>query len=99
MPVGTGKIIREMRDFIIRHDENYGNWYIGITTDPVSRLTDDHKVDINTDLWLCSEAFSNEEARKVEERFVSESGVTGDCQNAEAGRFVYAYRMSDNTQP
>ena len=99
MPVGTGKIIREMRDFIARHDENYNNWYVGITADPISRLLDDHKVDINVDLWLCSEAFSNEEARKVEERLISESGVTGDCQDGETGQFVYAYRMSDNTQP
>ena len=99
MPVGTGKIIREIRDFIARHDENYSNWYVGITIDPISRLLDDHKVDINVDLWLCSEAFSNEEARKVEERLVSESGVTGDSLGGETGQFVYAYRMSDNTQP
>lgn len=99
MPSGTGKIIRDIRSFIARHDENYGNWYVGITTDPISRLLDDHKVDINVDLWLCSEAFSDKEARMVEERLISESGVTGDCDDDESGRFVYAYRMSDNTQP
>ncbi|OEU76611.1 MAG: hypothetical protein BA869_06255 [Desulfuromonadales bacterium C00003107] len=99
MPVGTGKIIREIREFIASHGEDYGNWYIGITTDPISRLLDDHKVDINVDLWLCSEAFSNKEARMVEEQLISETGVTGDCQDGKTGQFVYAYRMSDNTQP
>lgn len=99
MPSNPGRIIEDIKSFISRHDDDYGHWYVGVTSDPISRLLDDHKVDINVDLWLCSEAFTDEEARIVEGRFVKEWGMAGDCDDGESGRFVYAYRMSENTKP
>lgn len=99
MPSNPGRIISDIKSFISRHDENYANWYIGVTADPISRLLDDHKVDINVDLWLCSEAFTDQEAHIVEERFVKEWGMDGDCADGESGHFVYAYLKSEKTQP
>lgn len=99
MAASIGEIIAEMKEFISRHDENYANWYIGITNDPITRLLEDHKVDIDKDRWLCSEAINENVARMIEKRFVEEFGASGDCDDSESGSFVYAYRMSDNTKP
>ena len=99
MPSNPGRIIGDIKSFMSRHDEDYSHWYIGVTDDPITSLLEDHKVDINVDLWLCSEAFTDQEARNVEERFVKEWGMDGDCAESDSGRFVYAYLKSANTEP
>lgn len=99
MPSGTGRIIGDIQSFVSRHGEDYRNWYIGITADPLTRLLEEHKIDVNVDQWLCAEAFSNKEANLVLQRFINEFGMTGSCDVDDKGCFIYAYRMGDHTQP
>ncbi|MGE4543281.1 MAG: hypothetical protein AB7D06_04125 [Pedobacter sp.] len=100
MPITGPRIVRNMRDFISRNGDDWANWYIGIAVDPSDRLVDDHKVDIGSDLWVCSEAFTPEEALLIKGRFVDEHGVdSDDARDEKQGRFVYAYKKAPHTKP
>lgn len=99
MPSGTGRLISDIQSFVSRHDQNYNGWYIGVTTDPLTRLLEEHQLNVNVDLWLCGEAFSDKEANFVLRRFVEELGMQGHYDDSDKGRFVYAYRISDHTRP
>jgi hypothetical protein len=100
MPVTAARIIREMQEFVCRHGDDWQNWYIGVAVDPSDRLVDDHKIDIGSDLWVCSEAFTPVEALLVRARFVDDHGA--DCDDTldeKQGRFVYAYKKAPHTEP
>lgn len=100
MPISAPRIFRHMRDFVSSNGDDWANWYVGVAVDPSDRLTDDHMVDIGSDLWVCSEAFTPEEALLVRGRFVDEHGVDSDeARDEKQGRFVYAYKKAPHTKP
>ncbi|APG25148.1 MAG: hypothetical protein PHC98_02785 [Syntrophotalea acetylenica] len=100
MPVSAPRIVRETREFIAAHGEDWPGWYVGISVDPSDRLPDYHKVRFGHDRWFCREAFTPEEARAIKTRLVEDHGIDSDDARDEAqGKFLYLYRKAPHTEP
>lgn len=79
----------------------FEDWYVGISSDPLKTLLEEHQLDREKDPWLFKEALSFKAARTVQEYFVTKlhtdgipvigGGETMDC--------VYAYKKSERTKP
>lgn len=94
------QIIADIKAYIGKDSGAYGNWYVGITKDPHSRLFDEHGVKEKGDWWIYREAYSSESARQVEDHFVNKCGADGGVGGGDDdSTFVYAYKKASHTDP
>ena len=80
-------------------NDDYSNWYVGITNDIDRRLFGEHKVDMKQDRWIHSPADSKDVAREVEEYFL-DKGMDGDTGGGNDDTIhVYAFKKNGHTDP
>lgn len=88
----------EIQRYIKKHGNNFGKWYVGITSDIERRLFSAHNVDKSRGTWIYLTAESSHSARDVKQYFLDKKKTMG----APGGGFrnrniVYAYKISNNT--
>ena len=89
------EIIEAIENHIESQGDDFSEWYVGITSDPDTRLFDQHDVlKKNSDDWIVCVAKNSNIARKAEEHFtkwdITDGGGGGGNSRS---RFVYAYKM------
>ena len=95
---------RRITEYIEERGGDFTGWYVGVCEDAEDRLFGEpgHGVDKQADFWMYLEALSGRSARSVESYFVGGLGAVGEKggppQSAGA-RCVYAYKMSERTNP
>jgi hypothetical protein len=77
----------------------YSNWYVGITSDPKSRLFTDHNVSEEKDAWIYQRCYGNEDARSVESSLLSYGCDGGSGGGDMTSTYVYAYLKASHTKP
>ena len=87
----------EMKAFIDRARAPYGEWYVGITADPDSRL-EEHGVQ-DDDWYIVRRLGSAEAARRVEDSLLKLGCDGGAGGGDEASTAVYAYWKRGHTEP
>ena len=99
MPQLRHEIIKEIDEHIRKEKSGYPHWYVGITADPKQRLFSDHNVSKENAWWIYREAFSDTDARVIENFFLEQKGTQGGPGGGDStSRFVYAYRITSNTR-
>ncbi len=99
MPEKASNIIQEVDGYIKKGGRPYGDWYVGITDNPIRRLFLEHNVSRETGQWIYREAYSDTSAREVESFFLDYKGTQGGPGGGdENSRFVYAYRITSATK-
>lgn len=80
-------------------NDDYFDWYIGITNDIDRRLFGEHKVEKKQDRWIHSPADSKDVAQEVEEYFLNK-GMDGDTGGGnDDTAHVYAFKKNSHTDP
>lgn len=91
------RIISDFEKYI--GNDDYSNWYVGITNDIDRRLFGEHNVDKKQDQWIHSSAFNKEVAQEVEEYFLA-AGMDGDTGGGNNYTTkVYAFKKNGHTNP
>ena len=94
-------IISEISKYVVKSDNNFKNWCVGITNNPERRLfnADEHNVDKNNGEWIHCPADSKADAQNIEEYFLS-LGIDGDTGGGKDDTtFVYCYKKTPETNP
>jgi len=94
------KIIRDIRNYIRRHGGGPKGWYVGISSDPRTRLSSGHGVREKGDAWIYRTANSSQVAREIEGYFVTVFGTDGGLGGGDLStNKVYAYKKARHTDP
>ena len=93
------KIYTEMKEYISRDNDEYKNWYAGITDDYQRSLFVNHRVYEDDDSYIFRECPNNRAAENVKASLVKLGckEICGGWMNAPT--IVYAYRKAFNTNP
>ncbi|MCX6112812.1 MAG: hypothetical protein NTY22_05970, partial [Proteobacteria bacterium] len=70
-------LINAIKEYISKNGGFYPDWYVGITSDPESRVFSGHNVNKQSGVWVHGPASSSQEAREVENYFISTIGTDG----------------------
>lgn len=90
-------IIKDFEEYV--GNDNYSDWYIGITNDIDRRLFGEHAVDEKLDRWIHSPGDSKDVAQKVEEYFLN-AGMDGNSGGGnDDTTHVYAFKKNRHTVP
>jgi hypothetical protein len=98
-PKGAQEAYDDIVAHIERHDDNYPNWYCGITSDWSGRLFDEHQVPPKIHPYMARQCYSVDNARAVEKALIKLG-----CDGAPGGGdensvYVYAYLKAEMTNP
>jgi len=101
MVLSVQQIKFEMFGYIKEFDPEFTAWYVGIASDPKSRLQAEHGVDLERDIWLYKQALSFAACRTVQRYFIEKLNTDGELVPAgsENDDCVYLYRKSERTRP
>jgi hypothetical protein len=94
------EIIGDIEDYISRNGASFGEWYVGFTANPKTRLFGKHKLKEKGDAWVSRLAKDEYEAHEIVEYFRTTrrtKAATG--QPADSDLYVYAYKMKAHTSP
>jgi hypothetical protein len=97
--------VQQIKYDILLYMKEFGggfeDWYVGISSDPLETLLEEHQVDRDKDPWLYKQALTFKAARTVHQYFlnilhsdglpVNDGDKQMDC--------VYAYMKSERTKP
>ncbi len=72
-----------MQQHVSKVGGTYGDWYVGIATDPKERLFSGHGVHEKDDAWFYQRALSSEAARRIEKHFL-DLGMDGGAGGGDA---------------
>ena len=94
---------QEVYDFIMRYINNnnrdYSSWYVGIASNPRTRLFTDHNVSKQNGSWVYKNAGSEEIARAVEKYIIENHNTKGDTGGGDnTTTSVYAYLTTNSTK-
>lgn len=90
------QIKKDIKAYMDKYGGPPSSWYVGIASDPKSRL-DEHGA---KDTWIYRTAESSAAARRVEKYFVDEVGTDGGLGGGDKStKAVYAYKKKPHTNP
>ena len=93
------KIINYINGYVAKcYDQVKSNWYVGIATEPRSRLFNDHHVDEDRGCWAFCTALDESTARDVEKKLL-ELGFDGGPGGGDVPIYVYAFHKESYTDP
>jgi len=93
----------EIVDYLVASDIAFSDWYVGIASDPVTRLFTDHNVDKEA-YWIYKDAGSEECARAIGEFIINKhktkgkSSVEDSATGYKTAQHVYAYAITGTTK-
>ncbi|MDH4984370.1 hypothetical protein QEZ47_02085 [Aminobacter anthyllidis] len=91
----------EIYSYIQALSDNFDDWYIGIASDPISKLESTHNVSLADDFWLYKQAVSAAACKSIHEYFVRKLNVDG-CDIEEClvdMDCVYLFKKGPRTKP
>lgn len=92
-------LVNEIKNYISKNGGSYPGWYVGITSNPESRIFGDHNVNKHGGAWVHGVAQSSQEAREVESYFFNVLGTDGGPGGGDfTSTTVYAYRKTIYTK-
>jgi hypothetical protein len=78
---------------------NSQNWYVGIASDPETRVFNDHNVDRANGNWIYGPAQNSDSAREIEDYIITNYKTKGDTGGGDnSTNYVYAYRITASTR-
>ncbi|MCB1379734.1 MAG: hypothetical protein KDK89_15415 [Alphaproteobacteria bacterium] len=91
----------EIYSYIKEFGGKFGEWYIGIATDPKATMRLAHGIDEEHDIWLYKQAVSFRACQTVQRHFTEMLGVEGELVSSgpEEADCVYLYKKSPRTRP
>lgn len=92
------QIIDDIRQFILGCGGALEEWYVGRTWNPRKRLFAHHNVSERFDAWIYRHALSSEDARFIEQTFLSAGCIGGTSSINDEAKFVFVYRATEVTQ-
>lgn len=98
MAKGKSTIISEIESYVSRCGGMYSDWYVGIASDPRSRLFNDHAVSETSGNWIFRQCQSSEDARTVETRFLGLGMRGGTGGGDDSSDHVYSYKITRTTR-
>jgi len=91
-------IIREIINYISDRGGGYGDWYVGIATEPRETLFSRHGVRETGDPWIYRECLNSEVARDIEYYFINSVRTAGGPGGGDdLTRYIYAYKIASHT--
>jgi len=98
MAVSAQKAFDTLTNFIDENGGNYRHWYVGITSDPETRLFKEHGVS-ELEKWVYSPCTTDADSRNVEMALLN-LGCDGHPSDGDnAASWVYAFLKSSRTNP
>ncbi|HTP06240.1 MAG TPA: hypothetical protein VMM54_13925 [Nitrospirota bacterium] len=92
---GTLEILNDIEEYVLRTNDPYSAWHVGVTTDVVKRLADRGLG--SGDLYAHAVTSSSAQARTVM-RFLLYRGMINDLENCDQeANNVYVYKKSVET--
>jgi len=89
----------EIMHFIHMERSPYNNWYAGITSNPHTRLFQEHNVDLKESWWVIKKANSVDDAKIVIRALVDAYGIEGGNSAAnERSVYIYAFKKTSTTR-
>jgi hypothetical protein len=94
------KIVVAIKNYIELHGGNYLSWYVGRAEHPEEKLVD-HGVTLDLDRYIYLTATCIDDAKSVEQYFVTRLGTDGHARGGNGGKAlsIYAYKKNPATQP
>ena len=87
----------EIKAYMYNYSRLYAFWYVGITSNPETRLFNEHGVSERFDKWVCVECINSESARNAEDALLR-LGCDGGGGDATSS-YVYAYFKTPSSKP
>jgi len=100
MATEVPNLFDEMKSYITQKgEEDYRNWFVGVTTDIDRSLFVEHRIYKNEDLWIYRKCLNNRAAENIKWSLLKLGcyGYVGGWVNTPT--IVYAYRKSWHTKP
>jgi len=93
------ELINGIKEYISKNGGSYPGWYVGITSNPESRIFNDHNVTKQGGAWVHGAALSSQAAREIEEYFINVLGTDGGSGGGDfTSATVYAYKKTIYTK-
>ena len=95
--------VQEVYEFIIECikniDKNYTSWYIGLASNPRTRLFTLHNVSEQNGKWIYKDTDSEDTARAVEKYIIENHNTKGNIGGGDnTTTSVYAYLITKDTK-
>lgn len=92
------EIISKINAHVASRGGTHVDWYVGIATDPETRLFSDHNVDREYGKWIYVLANDENTAREAEAELLEYHGYDGGTGGGDHPRYVYAFLKTKNTR-
>ena len=89
--------ISGIKSYVAGAGGHYSGWYVGIASDPRTRLFNDHAVREKGDCWIYRLCTSSQVARDVEDYFIQLGMQGGPGGGDDSSKYVYAYKIAPHT--
>jgi hypothetical protein len=91
----------ELLAYIKEFGADFGQWYVGVASDPKATMAQEHKLDLDKDVWIYKQALSFAACRTVQRYFIEKLQTDGRpaLSGDDATDCVYMYRKSPTTSP
>lgn len=93
------QIVQEILAHIAQMGGAFSDWYVGIASDPKTRLFNEHNVNYDLDAWIYQECIDSDTARLIESHFIESLGCDGGSGGGDyTTKHIYAFRKGPNTR-
>lgn len=91
----------EILAYIKEFGGDFGDWYVGVSGDPLNTMLTHHRVDKEADIWLYKQALTFTACRTVQRYFLERLRTDGVSVSTgeESEDCVYLYKKSARTSP
>lgn len=96
--MSPNQIAGEIATYINNNGGSPRAWYVGIASDPRTRLFNDHNVQERGDDWIYRDCGTHQVARDIEQHFLNQGCDGGPGGGDHTTRFVYAYKKNGHTR-
>ncbi len=95
------QIKHEILAYIKEFGGDFDEWYVGISSEPLTTMLNCHRVDKEEDIWLYKQALTFNACRTVQRYFLERLRTDGasDSSGEESEDCVYLYQKSERTSP
>lgn len=91
-------IIKAFEDFMGQHGRYYNEFYIGIASDPLDRLTNGHGCDASVPNIYWTAPLHTSIVRTIEKFFLDKGAKGGPGGGDVSTCYIYAYKIAPNTR-
>jgi hypothetical protein len=92
------EIVQAFENFFGQHGRYYSEFYVGIATDPVDRLTKGHGVSQSIPHIYWNSPLHTNVVRQIEDLFLKKGAKGGPGGGDNSTCFIYAYKITPNTR-